>query len=363
VAELIRAGADVNQRTGASYGLGLSASTSPIVRAASSNYPQIIRMLVRAGADPNVCDAGDYYGTPLLNSIAFGHEEVVKELVAAGADVNQAAGRDGWLPLAYAKEKRLARIVKILENASASITRQFGSKEELGKAAEGGDVGAVKELIARGADVNARCSFAPGNPTPLTLAATNGHAEVVRALLKGGAGHGAVDTRGAPALFYAASAGHARVVRALLAAGADVDFRVREPYEGMVTPLVAAAEGGHRDVVEALLAGGANARHRSRTGKTALSSAAAEGHAAVVDVLISAVRNTWNHDRAFDTPLWWAVVNGHARCVKLLLEAGASPRATGFYEGKSIRAVDLARKRRKTKILGLLDSASKAGVR
>ncbi len=198
VAELIRAGADVNQRSGAKYGFGLSSSTSPIVKAAACNQPQIIRLLVAAGANPSVCDAGDYYGTPLLNAIAFGHEGAVKELIAAGADTNQAAGHDGWLPLAYAKDKKLPRIVKILESAKAAIPEKYGSKEELGRAAQRGDLKAVKELLAKRADVNARCSFAPGNPAPLTLAAEKGHTKVVEVLLKAGARHDAVDTAAPP---------------------------------------------------------------------------------------------------------------------------------------------------------------------
>ncbi len=167
----------------------------------------------------------------------------------------------------------------------------------------------------------------------------------------------------ATALFYAASEGHAGVIRAVLAAGAEVDVQVREAYEGMVTPLVMAAEGGHLDAVKALLAAGANVRHRSRSGKTALTSAAAEGHTAVVSVLIAAIKKTEKSDRAFDTPLWWAVFNSHVTCVKLLLAAGASPQASGLYQGKSKTALDLARKPRKSKILAMLNSASKPKVR
>ncbi len=148
VAELIRAGADVNQRTEAKYGLGVGYSSSPIVKAASWNRPEIIRMLVAAGANPSVCDPGDYYGTPLMTAIGFGHQDAVKELVAAGANVNQAAGHEGWLPLALAKDKKLPRIVKILESASAAIPKKYGAKEDLGKAAKHGDIKSVKQLLA-----------------------------------------------------------------------------------------------------------------------------------------------------------------------------------------------------------------------
>ena len=205
-----------------------------------------------------------------MTAIGFGHQDAVKELVAAGANVNQAAGHEGWLPLALAKDKKLPRIVKILESASAAIPKKYGSKEELGKAAKHGDIKSVKQLLAKRTDPNARCSFEPGNPTSLTIAAESGHTKVVELLLNAGAKHDAVDSRRATALFYAASEGHAGVIRVLLAAGAEVDVQVREAYEGMVTPLVMAAEGGHLDAVKALLAAGANVRHRSRSGKTAL---------------------------------------------------------------------------------------------
>ena len=68
VAELIRAGADVNQRSRSKV---RPRSQAPRPRRSSRrpacNQPQIIRILVAAGANPSVCDAGDYYGTPLMN--------------------------------------------------------------------------------------------------------------------------------------------------------------------------------------------------------------------------------------------------------------------------------------------------------
>ncbi|MFQ5816385.1 MAG: ankyrin repeat domain-containing protein [Terriglobia bacterium] len=67
---------------------------------------------------------------------------------------------------------------------------------------------------------------------------------------------------GTTALMVAASNGHAEVVRTLLEAGADVDARTEGGMpaplnvRGM-TALLGAAGGGHTDVVQALLDGGA----------------------------------------------------------------------------------------------------------
>jgi ankyrin repeat protein len=59
----------------------------------------------------------------LLEAIILGdggerHTEVVRLLVGSGADVSL-ADRDGITPLAHAKSRGFADIVKILENAGA----------------------------------------------------------------------------------------------------------------------------------------------------------------------------------------------------------------------------------------------------
>jgi hypothetical protein len=88
----------------------------------------------------------------------------------------------------------------------------------LARAAAAGQTEAVRQLIARGADLDRR---APDGLSPVQLAVAGGHADVVRALLKAGADtwrHGGAEE---PPLHAAARLGDVAVLRALLEGGAD----------------------------------------------------------------------------------------------------------------------------------------------
>lgn len=77
--EAIRGGADVNARAGDPNG------DTPLLRAVAGGDVEMVRMLLGAGADPNV--AGQLRGfTPLM--LGLEKPEILRELNAAGADVN-----------------------------------------------------------------------------------------------------------------------------------------------------------------------------------------------------------------------------------------------------------------------------------
>src|SRR5260370_26701359 len=76
----------------------------------------------------------------------------------------------------------------------------------------------VKELVRRGADINAKDSM---GRTALMFAAINMHYETVKVLLEHGAEVNARSNVGGTALMLAASSGEPRIVEALLDRGAD----------------------------------------------------------------------------------------------------------------------------------------------
>jgi len=85
-----------------------------------------------------------------------------------------------------------------------------------------GDAGAVAELLARGADPDARDRH---GQTGLMLAAHSGHRGVVDALIAGGARLDVTAKFGLSALMLAVVAGHAEIARTLARAGADLSLR------------------------------------------------------------------------------------------------------------------------------------------
>jgi hypothetical protein len=121
----------------------------------------------------------------------------------------------------------------------------MGLDRELLDAASDGDAARVKELLRKGANVNARDE---SGHTPLHHAAYRGHAEVAELLLERGADVNARDKDGHTPLHWAAAEGYADVARLLLERGADPSIRDRDGR----TPLDVARERGHEEVVRVI---------------------------------------------------------------------------------------------------------------
>ena len=149
-------------------------------------------------------------------------------------------------------------------------------------AARTGDAAAVRELLRKGADVNA----AQGDGmTALHIAAERGDADLVGILLTAGANARATTRLGAYTPLHLASlAGHAKVVAALIAAGAPADL----PTSTGATPLLLAARSGSTETVTRLIENGANVNAMEAThGQTALMVAAGLNRADVVKALLA----------------------------------------------------------------------------
>ena len=141
--------------------------------------------LLKAGAKVNA--ANDLGTTALWNASQNGSEAMVKRLLDAGADPNLLQ-RNVANPLWMASSRRSRRhleVLKILIGAGARIDTLSRSTDgiptgtTLMRAATAGNLEAVRELLAAGADPNVSVVFG----TALTQASAEGHYEVVKALL------------------------------------------------------------------------------------------------------------------------------------------------------------------------------------
>jgi hypothetical protein len=130
------------------------------------------------------------------------------------------------------------------------------------------------------AEAHPSASF-PGGATTLMAAARAGDVEVLRDLVRRGAELEAQDEDGYTALMYAANAGEHEAADELVVAGADVDAR----DNGGSTPLMFAAQGGHAEIVQRLLDGGADPMPRGEHGLTARGFAEQNGHREVARLL------------------------------------------------------------------------------
>ena len=128
-----------------------------------------------------------------------------------------------------------------------------------------------------------------GRTTQLIRAAHGGNVVRVRQLVQLGAPVDLVDERGWSALQRACDHSHATVVEALLdgkfeGRGAAIDLQCKVGR----APLMRASWGGHEGVVRLLLTRGANLAQHDINGGTALGWAKLNGQAAVVELLEAA---------------------------------------------------------------------------
>ncbi|CAN0147923.1 unnamed protein product [Lampetra fluviatilis] len=222
--------------------------------------------------------------------------------------------------------------------------------EKLLVAAHRGRVGDVVELINRGAP----SAINKHGRSPLHLAASRGHAEVVRLLASAGcnldlqddggqtavhraveAGSTAVlsvlldegcsldrqDMSGSTALHEAAWKGYSQSVKLLVKAGANVHVK---NHAGS-TPLHLACQNGHSQSCRGLLLGGSRPDAKNHTGDTCTHIAARYNHVTVVRILISAFCSVDEKNELGDTALHVTAQLNHRKVTRLLLAAGANP--------------------------------------
>jgi hypothetical protein len=126
-----------------------------------------------------------------------------------------------------------------------------GNPEPLHLAAYFGHEAAVKLLLEKGADFEAKDSTR--SETPLCLAASNGHEAVIKLLLEKGADLEANDQLGQTPLSLAAKNGHEAVVKLLLDKGADL-----KGVDDDGQPFFWAVKNGHEAIIKLLLDKGAD---------------------------------------------------------------------------------------------------------
>jgi poly(3-hydroxybutyrate) depolymerase len=181
-------------------------------------------------------------------------------------------------------------------------------------AAGEGNIEAVKQHLAAGADVNANDT----GLTPLHYAAGEGHKELVELLIVKGADVSAKNKFGETPLHWAAGEGHKELVELLIANGADVNAR-RSKYGGGYTPLHVAATEGHKEIAELLINKGADVNAKEDfLGRTPLHYA---GTKEMIELLIDNGADV-NAKANGITPLDWAIQRDQTEIADLLHKHG-----------------------------------------
>jgi len=341
---------------GADPNTTLRGGETVLMTAARTGKPGAVSALLRRGADMNAKERRGQ--TALMWAAADGHTEVVELLVKAGADIHATLPDSGFAAFFFAARDGRAEVVRALLKAGVDVNATMDPRRVTGKGArkgtsalllavENGHFNLAVDLLAVGADPkDQRSGFTPlhvmtwvrkpqrgeddGDPSPLGSGNLNSE-QFIRELVKRGAdvnarlangrgGLGKFNTKGVTPFFMASATADITYMKLLVELGADP---VIANVDGC-TPLMAACgigvgsaaanevAGEEPEVLEAakyLLKLGADVNAVDANGETAMHGAALKNLPKVVQFLADngAKVEVWNKKNSFgSTPLMFA---------------------------------------------------------
>ena len=191
--------------------------------------------------------------------------------------------------------------------------------QNLSDAVWNGDILHVQHLIASGDDVNAESEDAI---TPLFLAITKKHYDMVKLLLDSGADvNHEIQKKDSTPLLYAIGQKQKDIVELLLDRGADVNHEIMN----RLTPIIFAIGEEQNDiaVVELLLKKGANINYETTDGNTPLLSAIRAKQKDIVELFLDRGADVNHEIKKGWTPLLYAIEQKQKDIAELFLDRGA----------------------------------------
>jgi ankyrin repeat protein len=308
----------------------------------AQQHPDIVRLLIKAGADPKVSTEEIIKGnwgnrekmTLLHHAAKKGLVEMAKLLIEGGADINSRGSEYDRTPLEVAAKNGHPEMVKLLLKNKASVRDNeglqvmkaavlgvdlaFGSSLYLAKTS-------MKELMDILVNYRAVITVLgeAGVPISLEAAVALGDVSRLQKMLKDQPPLASSFNEGNRFLFLAVNLNQKEMVTALLDAGVPINSR----GNGMGwTALHMAVSGNKEELVKLLIDRKADVNARCG-GVTPLHYAAMKDRPTVAKILLNAKTDVNIKDEDSRTPLHYAARLGKADVVKMLLEAGTDVNA------------------------------------
>ncbi len=187
------------------------------------------------------------------------------------------------------------------------------------EACKNGNLANATQAITDGADINMET---PEGQTPLFIAVTNQHQQIVEYLITNGADVNLKTKHGYTPLLRAAEKGNVSIVEYLLSKGAAIDET--NGFECTTALHAACIDFFGLNVVKVLVDAGANVNLKNKYGQSPLFKAASYTRLDIVRYLLSNGASV-NEKNGKDelTALYMACYNGDLDIVKVLVDAGA----------------------------------------
>lgn len=266
---------DVLLEAGAAPTVADDDKRTPLSLAIKGNYGEVAAALVKYGADANtvfVDDEGVEHNL-LFDAILIENEDFAKLLIEKGAD------------LYYKDDKAVTTLLQACHRGLLEVVQKLLEAHKTAGGSADYLTGASEEGV-----------------TAMIAASSEGHPEVVKALLAAGASANDADSDGTSALMAASARGHLEVAKELLAASAAVNvvnndghsalmfayngknqvetlFERYSQYleesdgddelDGGTGPIIREAMSNHTALVDLLLKNGADASLKDKEGHTA----------------------------------------------------------------------------------------------